>query len=122
MTRIPRHRLVVPAAVAGLLALAAALPAAAQEGPIARMLSGSNSVVTRDQVASALHEQFARLDTNHDGQISEAEFVDARLKQFDQADTDGNGVLSAHEIRSFAIQRLQSGDLLGGAKTGTAKP
>ncbi|NKF24601.1 EF-hand domain-containing protein [Solimonas marina] len=58
-----------------------------------------NGAISRAEASAALHQQFAHLDANHDGVISEDEFVTARLAQFDAADTDGNGELTRAELR-----------------------
>ncbi len=63
--------------------------------------------VQAQQVDPALmiHEQFAKIDTNSDGEISQEEFLDYKMEEtkkvtakvFEKLDTDKNGTISEAE-------------------------
>ena len=55
--------------------------------------------------ALMIHEQFAKIDVNSDGEISQEEFLEYKLEEtkkitakvFDKLDTDKNGAISEEE-------------------------
>ena len=73
-----------------------------------------NADITRAQVVAELDAQFAKLDTNRDGNISATEQKGARearfAERFKRLDTDGNGSVSQAE---FAAAREKRGEARG---------
>lgn len=96
-------------ALALLLGCAVALPAAAQDGPeLLRLADGDgDGAISQAEARAAAQQQFAQLDRNHDGQISEAEFVESRVARFNTADGDGDGKLTRAELRAQLMSRRQ---------------
>ncbi len=65
-----------------------------------------NSVQAQEvDPALMIHEQFAKIDTNSDGEISQEEFLEYKLEEtkkvtakvFEKLDTDKNGTISEAE-------------------------
>lgn len=57
--------------------------------------------------AAGFKKMIARLDTNHDGSVSQDEFVDAAMKRFDKVDTNHDGVISPAERRAAMMKMRQ---------------
>lgn len=95
-----------PALVAAtaLMTFALSTAASAQDGAFADLRSGSGSM-TSAQAKQAAKLQFAKLDANHDGAVSETEFVNARMQMFRAADSNGDGQVTRAEARALLTSR-----------------
>lgn len=65
--------------------------------------------VTRAGAEQLLKAQFAKLDRNHDGVVSEGEFVAAGIDRFNAADTNGDGKVTRAELRGRFLARWFAG-------------
>jgi Ca2+-binding EF-hand superfamily protein len=99
------------------LALALALPAAAETGdselPAARAFDqldrDGDGAITRAEFAIARDAEFARLDLDHDGTISRTEFVDQRLPKSDLPSARVDVLRRTLEARFAAIDSKGDG-------------
>lgn len=82
--------------------------AIAQDGTLAALIRSGNGQITSAQAESAARVQFQKLDTNHDGVLTEQEFVAERMKLFTAADSNADGVVNRAELRAMAISKLQA--------------
>lgn len=112
-----------PLTLTAALALALALPLAAG-------LVGSAEARGADRMGAHAAPDFATIDTDGDGVISEAEFdamrsggLAARLfadRTLERFDTDGDGVLSAEELSAAAQEMRGMRGAHGGLRSGDA--
>jgi hypothetical protein len=110
-----------------ILSLAAAatviapLPALAQSD-----IALGERPIRRAEVIIFVKKQFAAMDSNHDGQVSQAEFQAYRAKQpesasrglghigdrwFEKTDADGNGRVSQEEAIARPLQMFDMADM-----------
>lgn len=87
--------------IAGLGLLAGAALSLAATPMLARGVSGANG--PRGLFAT----DFAALDVNGDGQITEDDLTAGAVAQLAEADTDGNGKLDANEIAAQILARFE---------------
>lgn len=59
-----------------------------------------NGKITKDEVAAAADQLFARADSNGDGVISKEEFRAVQQQRFAAADTDGDDVITRADLAS----------------------
>ena len=84
--------------------------------------------IKRAEVTAFVKKQFAEMDTNHDGQVSEAKFQAYRAKQpddgkrgighiggrwFEKTDADGNGKVSLAEAIDRPLKMFDMADMNG---------
>lgn len=95
-------------------------------GPMHGADADNDGTVTRAELTAQLDQHFAKLDTNSDGQITQAE-RDAQHKvraddRFKQIDADGNGQISRAEFDAAHAKRKdmrgERGDEMGGPRMG----
>ncbi|HEX7784410.1 MAG TPA: EF-hand domain-containing protein [Sphingobium sp.] len=82
--------------------------------------------IKRAEVTTFVKKQFAEMDANHDGQVSQAEFQAYRAKQpengargighiggrwFEKTDADGNGRVSLEEAIARPLQMFDMADM-----------
>ena len=82
--------------------------AAAQDGSLAALLNSGNGQITSAQAEVAARDQFSRLDSNHDGVVTETEFVTDRMRLLQAADSNGDGTVTRSEMRSLVVSHLQN--------------
>lgn len=108
--------------------LAAALAiAAAAAAPVQAGLQLGERPISRSDVVSTVKQQFAEMDLNHDGAISQEEFEQYRERQaampdqgrglthigrswFDRSDVDANGRISLNEAEARPLELFDMAD------------
>lgn len=121
----------IAAAFVSTLALAQAMPDAADQGPgggLMRADANHDGIISWPEAAAAATARFQALDTNHDGVLSademkagpgagrmtagagattEAQYIERAKARFDRMDTDHDGQLDAAELRAVR-ERMQA--------------
>lgn len=102
------------------LALFAAMPAFAQSGPAI-----PDRPIERSEVIAGVRQQFAAMDSNHDGVVTRDEFAAYRAQQapgagglfghvgghwFDHADVDGRGRVTLAEAEAHPLKMFDMAD------------
>lgn len=88
------------AGVAAALALGTATAYA--QGPLSdwkALDANADQTITTAEAQSFADTQFQQMDTDRNGQLSQAEYVDSRLAYLKALDQDGDGALTRAELR-----------------------
>ena len=108
MTSSPRHlaRLV---AVSGFLLLGTAdLASAGEDAQTLKAFdTNGDGTLTSAEASAGFSGQFASMDADKNGALSEDEYVNARLTKLSKLDPDNDGAITQDEMRSTLKERFR---------------